>query len=364
MFSSENIFYCDHVFDHHIEKEHSAQQVALKHVMKVSDLMKWLGIAVLFWSCAVPVAAMQTLHDSDVVESATESAKPRPLNAADFAAIRLQQQRPIVALVLGSGGARGYAHVGVIERLEQAGIRPDLIVGASAGSIVGAFYASGMSAAQLNQTALELKPSDVRDITFDFKGFFDGKKVQNYINQKLKDRPLHELEIPMYVVATELKYGHKVVFDSGDAGQAIRASISIPSMFVPPKVDGQEYVDGGLSSPVPVQVAKNLGADVIIAVNILAQPEYTETSNMWGLFNQNIYIMQQHLAAQELKDADIVIQPELKQKTHIFNVKGRELTIQAGRDAAEEKISDILQRLTEKNPLNIVKNDGKHTQIK
>jgi NTE family protein len=112
-------------------------------------------------------------------------------------------------------------------------------------------------------------------------------------------------------------------------------------MFVPTKIRNVEYVDGGLVSPVPVQVARDLGADVVIAVDILAQPIHTETSNVWGLFNQNINIMQGRLAEEELKNADIVIQPDLREKAHIFDIKGREMTMQAGIDAAKEKLANI-----------------------
>ena len=152
---------------------------------------------------------------------------------------------------------------------------------------------------------------------------------------------LQNLKIPMYVVATELKSGSKTVFNYGNTGQAVRASASIPSMFVPTKIHDVEYVDGGLVSPVPVQVARELGADVVIAVDILAQPIHTQTSNVWGLFNQNINIMQGRLAEEELKDADVVIQPDLREKAHIFDIKGREMTMQAGIDAAQAKLSDI-----------------------
>lgn len=145
----------------------------------------------------------------------------------------------------------------------------------------------------------------------------------------------------MYVVATELKEGTKTVFNYGNTGQAVRASASIPSMFVPIKIGHNEYVDGGLVSPVPVQVARDLGADIVIAVDILAQPVHTETTNVWGLFNQNINIMQGRLAEEELKYADIVIQPDLREKVHIFDVKGREITMQAGVDAAQSKLADI-----------------------
>lgn len=277
-----------------------------------------------------------TSHLRPVVEDAQAQTATMP-----FASIKKQEKRPVVALVLGSGGARGYAHIGVIEVLEQQGIRPDFIVGTSAGSIVGSIYASGKSAAELRDIALKLKANDVRDVNVSLKGFFDGKKVEDYVNDQVHNIPLQKLKIPMYVVATELKDGTKTVFNYGNTGQAVRASTSIPSMFVPTKIHNTEYVDGGLVSPVPVEVARELGADVVIAVDILAQPIHTETTNVWGLFNQNINIMQGRLAEEELKDADVVIQPDLREKAHIFDVKDRENTMQAGVDAAIQKLSDI-----------------------
>lgn len=284
----------------------------------------------------------------------TEQTHVRPLKDAnskiDYVAFKNKQtKKPVVALVLGSGGARGYAHIGVIEVLEQSGIKPDLIVGTSAGSIVGSIYASGKSAAQLKQIALDMQVNDVRDINIGLQGFFDGKKVENYVNTNVNNLPLEQLEIPMFVVATELKQGNKVVFNMGSTGQAVRASISIPSMFIPVSIDGIEYVDGGLVSPVPVNVARELGADIVIAVDILAQPIHTETSNVWGMFNQNINIMQNRLAAEELKNADIVIQPDLREKTHIFEVKDRQVTIQSGVTAAMEQI-DKIQTLVKQIP--------------
>ena len=267
----------------------------------------------------------------------------------NFKKIKQQENRPIVALVLGSGGARGYAHIGVIQVLEKQGIHPDLIVGTSAGSIVGSIYASGKTAQELRDIALSMKANDVRDIKLDMKGFFDGQKVENYVNQQVNNTPLESLRIPMYVVATELKEGKKVVFNYGNTGQAVRASVSIPSMFIPTKIGTDEYVDGGLVSPVPVDVARKLGADIIIAVDILAQPMYTETSNVWGLFNQNINIMQKNLAQIELKNADIVIQPDLREKVHIFDVSGRESTMQAGVDATVAQLEQIQKVFAQKN---------------
>lgn len=268
----------------------------------------------------------------------------------DYTVFKKQNQnKPVVALVLGSGGARGYAHIGVIEVLEKRGIKPDFIVGTSAGSIVGSIYASGKSAAELKQIALDMQVNDVREFNIGLQGFFDGGKVEDYVNQQVDQLPLEKMKIPMFVVATELKQGNKVVFNQGSTGQAVRASISIPSMFIPVSIAGTEYVDGGLVSPVPVNVARELGADIVIAVDILAQPVHTETSNVWGMFNQNINIMQNKLAAEELKNADIVIQPNLREKAHIFEVKGRQMTIDAGVHAAMEQI-DKIQNLVKTKP--------------
>lgn len=265
-------------------------------------------------------------------------------------------EKPIIALVLGSGGARGYAHIGVIEVLEQQGIKPDFIVGTSAGSIVGSIYASGKTAKQLTEIALGMKATDVREFKIGLKGIFDGRKVEDYVNKQVGEQTLEQLQIPMFVVATELKNGEKVVFNSGNTGQAVRASVTIPSMFIPTLIDGKEYVDGGLVSPVPVNVARELGADVVIAVDILAQPMYTETKNVWGLFNQNINIMQNTLAEKELKNADIVIQPDLREKAHIFDVTARQETIQAGIDVTQQKIKlikNVLERIEAQKMLEV-----------
>ena len=253
----------------------------------------------------------------------------------------MDKNQPIVALVLGSGGARGYAHIGVIRMLEAYGIRPQLIVGTSAGSIVGALYASGKTADEMEKVAHELKSSDVRDITLSKQGFFEGTKVENFVNRQVNYQPLENLNIPLFIVATELQHGTRTVFNRGNTGQAVAASVSIPSMFIPTRIGKKQYVDGGLVSPVPVEVAKNLGADVVIAVNILAQPENTATANIWGLFNQNINVMQNRLASYELQDADVVIQPVLKEKQHIFSLGSRNQTMISGEEATLSQIENI-----------------------
>lgn len=266
-----------------------------------------------------------------------------------FSQLKAQLHRPIVALVLGSGGARGYAHIGAIQALEAQGIRPDFIVGSSVGSVVGAFYASGQSAAEMTQTALNLKVGDVREITLTRQGFLDGEKLADFVNKSIHNRPLQSMKVPLFVVATDLKTGQKHVFNTGNTGQAIQASTAIPSMFIPAKISGHEYVDGGLVSPVPVDVARQLGADIIIAVDILQPPQYTQTTNMWGLFNQNINIMQQRLSQIELERADIIIKPDIRDKAHIFDIKQRQNTLTAGFVATQAQIADIKRKIEDKN---------------
>ena len=307
-----------------------------------------LKVNLIFGSVIILLTGCQSMPEVQQNNNKTAVIAPHTLddarevsNQINFKNLKKDAKKPIIALVLGSGGARGYAHIGAIEILEKNNIYPDFIVGTSAGSIVGSLYASGKNSSELREIALNLKANDVRDVTLDRKGFFEGKKVEDFINKEVNNTPLQSLKIPMYVIATELKEGKKVVFNYGNTGQAVRASVAIPSMFIPTKIGDDEYVDGGLVSPVPVDVAKKLGADIVIAVDILAQPIHTETSNIWGLFNQNINIMQKHLAQEELKSADIVIQPDLREKVHIFDVSGREITMLAGQNAAQKVMPEI-----------------------
>ena len=305
--------------------------------------MKFLKIMAFFTSFALVACQQNNVKPSQVsTQLLQKNVSTEARSELDYNVFKnIKSKKPIIALVLGSGGARGYAHIGVIEVLEKNGIHPDFIVGTSAGSIAGSIYASGKTAQQLRDIALNMQVNDVREFNIGLQGFFDGSKVENYVNQQVDQKLLEDMKIPMYVVATELKHGNKVIFNKGSTGQAVRASISIPSMFVPVNISGRDYVDGGLVSPVPVNVARDLGADIIIAVDILAQPIHTETSNVWGMFNQNINIMQNRLAAEELKNADIVIQPDLREKIHIFDVKGREMTMQAGAVATQQKLNRI-----------------------
>ncbi len=216
-----------------------------------------------------------------------------------------------IGLALGGGAAKGFAHIGVIKMLEASGIRPDVVAGTSAGSVVGALYASGMDAFALQQAAIGLDEAKIRDVRLFSGGLVQGQALQNYVNKMVHNQSIETLPIPFAAVATELETGKRAVFVRGNTGQAVRASSSIPGVFEPTEVSGRHYVDGGVVSPIPVDAARQLGADFVIAVDISTRPSGSNPQGMMGILGQSISIMGQQLAAQETARADVVIRPRL-----------------------------------------------------
>ncbi|MEO7067989.1 MAG: patatin-like phospholipase family protein [Rhodanobacter sp.] len=216
-----------------------------------------------------------------------------------------------IGLALGGGAAKGFAHIGVIKMLEASGIHPDVVAGTSAGSVVGALYASGMTPFQMQETAFELDEAKIRDVRLFSGGLIQGRKLQDYVNQLVQNRPIEALKLPFAAVATQLESGQRTVFVRGNTGQAVRASSSIPGVFEPTTIHGKHYVDGGVVSPVPVDAARQLGADFVIAVDISSKSTGTNPLGLANIVSQSISIMAQHLAAQEMARADIVLRPKL-----------------------------------------------------
>jgi NTE family protein len=216
-----------------------------------------------------------------------------------------------IGLALGGGAAKGFAHIGVIKMLEASGIHPDVVAGTSAGSVVGALYASGMDAFALQQTAFGLDEAKIRDVRLFSGGLVQGQALQDYVNQLLHKQPIEQLKLPFAAVATELESGTRTVFVRGNAGRAVRASSSIPGVFEPVEIHGKHYVDGGVVSPIPVDAARQLGADFVIAVDISAAPDGRNPQDMMGIVGQSLTIMGRQLAAQESARADVVIRPDL-----------------------------------------------------
>ena len=256
----------------------------------------------------------------------------------------IQAREPVIALALGGGGAKGFAHIGVIKVLESHGIKPKIVTGTSAGSFVGSLYASGKSPYQLQHIALTFKESDIRDLTLNRQGFIAGQKLQDFVNQHVANKPIEKFPIRFAAVATRLDNGRKADFIKGNAGQAVRASCSIPNVFVPTTIGGTQYVDGGLVSPIPVQTAKAMGADLVIAVDISARPTGNQPVSMWGLLDQTLNIMGQQSINQELAQANIVIQPKVG---HIgtLDLKASNQTILEGEKAAQLQVKAILQAI-------------------
>ena len=223
-----------------------------------------------------------------------------------------QPPRPLkIGLALGGGAAKGFAHIGVIKMLEASGIHIDVVAGTSAGSVVGSLYASGMDAFKLQETAFALDEARIRDVSFWSGGLVKGQKLQDYVNRLVGGRPLENLDKPFAAVATELETGKRTVFVRGNTGMAVRASCSIPGVFEPVHINGKTYVDGGVVSPVPVDAARQLGADFVIAVDISAKPDGKAPQSMLGIAGQSIVIMGQKLGEQELARADVVIRPRV-----------------------------------------------------
>jgi NTE family protein len=220
--------------------------------------------------------------------------------------------RPVrIALALGGGAARGFAHVGVIKALEARGIEPDIVVGTSVGSFVAALYAAGYAGADLQQVALQFEESAITDWSLPSRGFFKGMALQDFVNRKVDHRPIEKLPRRLAVVATDLGTGELMVFERGNVGMAVRASSSVPGVFQPVAIGGHEYVDGGLVSPVPVNVARRLGADVVIAVDISRHPADQSTTGEFDIVLQTFAIMGQVISRVELQSADIVLRPAL-----------------------------------------------------
>lgn len=232
-----------------------------------------------------------------------EGANPPRYLAANHA------QRPRLALALGGGGRRGFAHAGVLRALENAGVKPDLIVGVSIGSVIGALYAAGTPAAEVERLALELDLSALRDWSWFYWGWIRGQKLQDFVNARVRQRPLEALGIRFAVVASRDGDGAMQIFNAGDTGVAVRASSAVAGRFYAVRIGGVTYVDGDVASPVPVLAARRLGAQVVVAVDISAWPDRAPASVPADWLQRDRERRAQIDA--ETPSADVLIHPDL-----------------------------------------------------
>ncbi len=257
----------------------------------------------------------------------------------------LLSDKPVVALALGSGGDRGFAHIGVIKALEAAGIKVDMVLGTSAGSVVGALYAGGFSGAELEKLALEMDREKLKDYDFSRRGYVRGEQLQDFINRALHNRSIEQLDKSFVAVATELGSGKTVAFNRGNTGMAVRASSSIPGIFYPVSIGGNEYVDGDLKKPVPVTLAREMGADFIIAVDISQQPkDNAALKDIIDILKQSLRIMRQSILSSELGTAQVVIRPVIGPTPEI-DANSKLHLIKAGEEAAYEAMPMIREWL-------------------
>ncbi len=255
-----------------------------------------------------------------------------------------------VALVLGSGGVRGMAHVGVLEELENAGIDFDIIIGCSAGSIVGALYADHPSAQCIKKAVYELKTDTVIDIDIgDCRyGMSQGTSMRKVLDKYLDAECFEELKIPLIVVASDLRTGELVPMGSGELVQAVQASCSIPFVFVPQEMYGRVMVDGGVVNPVPACIAKDLGADIVIAVDLCELLPKTFPTNLFEIATRSSEIMFMWQNQNCTRCADVIIQPKMRD-IGTFNDSKKWQIYEAGKKAAREAIPKIIALLEERN---------------
>ena len=329
----------------------------------------------------VPTLLSQSYHHLIFLRISVLALLPLGISACSTLApapIAPTVDEPRVALVLGGGGAKGFAHVGVIKALEANGIKPTLVVGTSVGSLVGSLYASGYTPAQLEHLALTTTDSELTDFTLSNQGFIEGIKLKNFINAKVGGRSIESFPIRFAAVAAEKHTLKKAVFTMGDAGLAVQASCSVPNIFIAPRIPekvGKKYIDGGVVSLVPVDSARDLGADIIIAVDVTVPtsnkknitsnllPAITSLSSFWALLENNpssnvasnktsnvAYTDTKHSASMrnERGRADIVITPDVGHISSL-DTSQRSALITAGAQATTPQINAIKQLIKEKS---------------
>lgn len=285
-----------------------------------------LGVVTLLAGCAAPVTQPVVAPKPVVVKPA----KP-----------------PKIGLALGGGAARGFAHIGVLQVLEEQGIKPDLIVGTSAGSLAATLYAAGKTPTEMADLAMNMDESSITDWMFPGRSLMKGEALAKFVRASTANMQIENMRLPLGIVATDLNSGQPILFQRGDAGTAVRASSSVPGVFQPVKIGSREYVDGGLVSPVPVRYAKQMGADLIIAVDISSIPEGQPTKSAVDILMQTFNIMGHSISQYELKEADVVMRPKLA-GIGSADFSQRRLSILAGREAALTVLAQLKEKIQTK----------------
>ena len=264
---------------------------------------------------------------------------------------QLPPQPVKVALVLGGGGSKGLAHVGVLHELEQAGIHPDLIVGCSSGAIIGALYADQPHVKRLESLLTNLKRSDILDFSLFSSpfGFVKGFLLKSFLMENLKARRFEQFQIPFIAVATDLSTGELIEFGGGEIIPAVHASAAVPGVFDPVKYLGRYLVDGGAADPIPADVAKKYGARVIIAVDVGEDLSSKEPYHLFHVAQRSLEISYRRLSEYVTRDADVVIRMNF-QDLGMFSDRYNQEIYKHGRETAREMLPQIQRVILEKLP--------------
>jgi len=261
-------------------------------------------------------------------------------------------KRRKVGLALGSGGTRGLTTIGILKVLKKHGIQIDYIAGSSVGAVVGGYYAISEDIEKLEQIVTTLNYTDVLNSLTDLgksDGLIHGNRFLDKIKVYIGDQNIENLEIPFAAVATDKDTGCPVVLDKGSLAEAMRASSSMPIIFEPFNNSSVKLIDGGISQNVPVDTVREMGADIVIAVNLSENALSYEAKSRVSTMQHYIILMLKNLAERDCRDADIVISPQFKQINWLDNIKNRNLLITEGERAAEEKIQEILKALNRRH---------------
>jgi len=262
---------------------------------------------------------------------------PKPLE------VRQEPRRePKVALVLGGGAVKGFAHIGVIRVLEQEKIPVHMIVGTSVGSLIGGIYAANPDAFQLEWLAFKIEKNDILDfsIVYSKLGPVQGVRLESFVEQNVKAKKIEDTRIPLFPVATDLNTGETVTLEKGSLARAIHASCAIPGIFVPVTFGNRTLVDGGITNNVACDVARNKGADIIIAVNLQKDVKNYQIDSVIDIIAQSVNIMMRETSKQKLQCADVVIEPELKDVS-LFDFSQKKMLMEEGIKAARKAIPRI-----------------------
>jgi NTE family protein len=302
-------------------------------------LVLGLCVSVLLAGCPTP----PKVPDEPVVPGQQGT----PAVVAEPPAPKPPPKPPKIGLALGGGAARGFAHIGVIQVLEEAGIKADMVVGTSAGSLVAALYASGKSGNEMALLAEKMDESDITDWSLPGRALLRGDALARYVRTQTGGLTIEQLKMPLGIVAADLDSGAPILFRRGDVGTAVRASSAVPAVFQPVKIGDREYVDGGLVAPVPVSFTRKMGADFVIAVDISSPPEGGPTGNAVTMLNQTFSIMGRSINNFELRDADVVVRPKLTGISSAdFSARGR--SMQAGRDTMRAQLAEVKAKIAAK----------------